>query len=296
MKNRTVLFKKMCVTVLILSLIIGNVFTVSGAWAAGSVNTDIKLQASHPNLVSIAITPKRIITAVTGTTITQLLAQIQSSDGSAQTYGVIDKNRDPKNNGVTLAIDDKLVVKAEDATVTAEYTITLVAQDENTNIKLKDSHPNILDIDTVHRAIYVISGATASQLTAQIQSSDGSIQSYSVVDAGNNPKGAGLLVTGDQLLVTASDGVTTASYEIDTLFSKRYESETAAFTSSIVTNTANDAAASGGSYRQFTGTPKVGDWIEFALDVPEAGIYSVSFGYKTNNNRSYPSYPSMGYR
>ncbi|WP_171687161.1 PQQ-dependent sugar dehydrogenase [Paenibacillus planticolens] len=286
MKKRSALFTKMCVIVMLFSMIIGNVFTVSGALAAGSANTDIKLQASHPNLVSIAITPKRIITAVTGTTTNQLLAQIQSADGSAQTYGVIDKNRNPKNNASALAIDDKLVVTAEDAAATAEYTLTLVAQDANTSVKLKDSHPQILDIDAVKHIVYVISGATASQLTAQIQSTDGSIQSYAVVDSAHSPKGSAALVTGDQLLVTATDGVTMASYEIDTLFSKRYESETAAFTSSISTNLSNDAAASGGTYRQFTGTPKVGDWIEFTLDVPEAGTYSVTFGYKTNNNRS----------
>ncbi|NOV04364.1 Ig-like domain-containing protein [Paenibacillus planticolens] len=57
------------------------------------------------------------------------------------------------------------------------------------------------------------------------------------------------------------------------------------YSAGLTFSTANDANASGGKYLQTAAAPKVGDWIEFAVNVPEAGTYNVVFGYKTNNNR-----------
>jgi hypothetical protein len=60
-----------------------------------------------------------------------------------------------------------------------------------------------------------------------------------------------------------------------------YEAETLATTSSAVGyNVANDGGASGGQYVQLSGTPTVGDYLEFTLPSVAAGTYAVDLYYR----------------
>ena len=47
----------------------------------------------------------------------------------------------------------------------------------------------------------------------------------------------------------------------------------------------SDTKASAGAYVEFSGTPKVGDYLEFALPSLGAGTYAITMSYKSNTNR-----------
>ena len=83
-----------------------------------------------------------------------------------------------------------------------------------TGIKLKASHANITELDTAAKTLLVTTGASVAQVLGQIESADGSVQTYAIKDASDAAKASGALVTGDKLVVTAADGITTAVYAI----------------------------------------------------------------------------------
>jgi polygalacturonase len=62
--------------------------------------------------------------------------------------------------------------------------------------------------------ITVMSGTTVDDLKARIVASDNSPQTYTVLDATNAPKASGAIVTGDNLSVTAANGVKTSAYAL----------------------------------------------------------------------------------
>ncbi|WP_216624831.1 carbohydrate-binding domain-containing protein [Paenibacillus foliorum] len=187
-------------------------FTKLTVTAPSSSNTDIQLKATHPN-VSAVNTVNHTITAVNGTTVAQILAQISSTDNSAQSYVVTDASSVVKGSGV-LVSGDRLVVTASDATTSAAYTIT-VALSTDTNIQLSSSHPSVTAVDNAAKTVNVASNATVADIKSQVVSSDGSMQTYSVTDAGNAAKSSGALVTGDKLVIMAADGATQVTYTIN---------------------------------------------------------------------------------
>lgn len=66
----------------------------------------------------------------------------------------------------------------------------------------------------------------------------------------------------------------------------RYQGETTSVTTSGVgTSTASESSASGGSYFQTDSSTSTGNWVEFNINVPASGTYSVNFGYKKNTAR-----------
>ncbi|GBG07386.1 putative glucose sorbosone dehydrogenase [Paenibacillus agaridevorans] len=88
-------------------------------------------------------------------------------------------------------------------------------QSSDTDIQLKASgHPNLTDVDGASLTIHAIFGTTVAELLAQIESSDGSVQTYAVTDSSDAAKENGALVTGDKLVVTAEDGTTKAIYVV----------------------------------------------------------------------------------
>ncbi|TDF97467.1 PQQ-dependent sugar dehydrogenase, partial [Paenibacillus piri] len=247
-------------------------------------STAIELKPVHPNL--IALDPvARILTVGAGTSVEQLMAQIQSANASSPTFAVVTAGGLPKVTG-PVAAGDKLVVTSQDSSNSTDYSIVLEALSANTDIRMRSAHPNIRAIDTAARSILADTGTTVEQLLAQIESADGSHQTYTVADSAGGERGGGALAAGDKLNVRAADGAAQASYAIVMSVSRIYEGESTPFTTSgINTTTANDAAASGGSYRQFGSTSAVNDWIEYTVNVPAPGTYNVLFTYKTNNNR-----------
>ncbi|NOV04363.1 glycosyl hydrolase family 28 protein [Paenibacillus planticolens] len=261
----------------------GPAWTVSNWANIQSSNPAIQPLAVHPNIQQFD-TAGRVITALTGTTFGQLIAQLSGVDGAVQNYALTDADGRAKQASDVLAAGDKLISSAKIGSANAVYMI-LVASDAM--IQLKASHPNVTALDLAAHSLSVVPGTTGADLVTQIESPTGSVQTYTVTDSANAPKASGNLVSGDILVVTAQDGLTKNYYTINVLsISKIYEGETTAFvTSGLGTSTASDAAASGGSYRQFTGTPAVGNWLEYTVNVPAAGTYNVIFSYKTNNNR-----------
>ena len=74
-----------------------------------------------------------------------------------------------------------------------------------------------IDNTPASRGVSVADATTAGGqgLKAAIESTDTSVQTYAVTDSADGVKADGVaLVTGDKLLVTAADGVTTVVYTV----------------------------------------------------------------------------------
>ncbi len=82
---------------------------------------------------------------------------------------------------------------------------------------------------------------------------------------------------GEAVTQLVASALTTTTYEAETL------ARTASAVGSKVTT---ETGASAGQYVQFTGTPVVGDWIQFTLPNVAAGTYDVAMLYKSNTNRA----------
>jgi polygalacturonase len=93
------------------------------------------------------------------------------------------------------------------------YQIALKLSTE-TGIKLKASHANIVELDPAGKKLIVTTDASVAYVLGQIESVDGSVQSYAVKNSSDAVKASGALVTGDKLVVTAADGVANATYGI----------------------------------------------------------------------------------
>jgi len=192
--------------------------TVGYVIAIGVVSSSIviKLKASgHPNLTSVDASA-HTITALSGITVEQIVAQVESEDGSAQTYAVTELDGITAKTTGALVTGDKLVVTAADTTTIISYTINVSApQSSNTDIQFNVlGHPFISKIDTIAHLIIVENTTSVTQITSQVSSADGSTQSYAVTNASDASKTSGALVSGDKLIVKAADSSTTAAYTI----------------------------------------------------------------------------------
>jgi len=163
----------------------------------------------------------------------------------------------------------------------------MVQDPHNTAIQLKRSgHENVTALDTESSVITTVLGSTTADLTSQIESTDGTAQTYAVADPDGQPKGAdALLDSGDTLAVTAEDGTTRAEYGIvvspDVVIEG--ESQVGSVERSIPGITLSTSSTNGRSYLQTNSVP-AGEWIQFGVDVPVAGTYDVSYQYKTNTS------------
>ncbi|GIH20031.1 carbohydrate-binding domain-containing protein [Rugosimonospora africana] len=163
----------------------------------------------------------------------------------------------------------------------------IVKDPHSTAIQLKqDGHENVTSLDTGSRVVTTVLGSTAADLTTQIESTDGTAQSYAVADPDGRPKSAdALLDTGDALVVTAEDGTTRAEYRIvvspDLVIEG--ESQLGSVEKSVPTITLSTSSTNGIAYLQASSVP-AGEWIQFNVDVPVAGTYDISYQYKTNTS------------
>jgi endo-1,4-beta-xylanase len=65
-----------------------------------------------------------------------------------------------------------------------------------------------------------------------------------------------------------------------------YEAEVLARTASAAgSQVTSETGASGGRYVQLSGTPAIGAWVQFTLNIAEAGSYDLKLLYKSNSNR-----------
>ncbi|MBS4216666.1 carbohydrate-binding domain-containing protein [Neobacillus rhizophilus] len=173
------------------------------------------------------------------------------------------------------------------ATVTDGQAYPPIVKDpHNTSIQLKrDGHDNITNLDTEGNTITTVLGTTVTDLASQIESTDGTAQTYSVTGSSGQPKTSGALETGDILVVTAEDGTTKANYRIIVPLEILIEGESQlnSVTKSIPGITLSTSSTNGIYYLQTNSVP-VGEWIQFNIDVPTAGTFDVSYQYKTNTS------------
>lgn len=163
----------------------------------------------------------------------------------------------------------------------------IVKDPHNTAIQLKrGGHENVTGLDTESRIVTTVLGSTAADLTTQIESTDGTAQTYAVAAPDRRPRSAGeLLDTGDTLVITAEDGTTEAEYRIVVSPDLVIEGESQLDTveRSVPGITLSTSSTNGATYLQTNSVP-VGEWIQFDVGVPVAGTYDVSYQYKTNTS------------
>ncbi|MFD0676719.1 MULTISPECIES: S-layer homology domain-containing protein [unclassified Paenibacillus] len=171
-------------------------------------------------------------------------------------------------------------------TVTSKQTYpNIKVQDpHNTLIQLKVAgHPNLTNLDKATNAITATLGTTVADIITQLESTDETVQTYSVTDSSNAVKNSGMLETGDILVVTAQDGITKKNYSIVVPLEILVEGESqlTSVIKSIPSITTSSSSTNGIYYLQTNAVP-IGEWIEFSIPVPSAGTYNVSYQYKTS--------------
>ncbi|MER7444575.1 carbohydrate-binding domain-containing protein [Micromonospora avicenniae] len=163
----------------------------------------------------------------------------------------------------------------------------VVKDPHNTTIQLKrNGHENVTSVDPESRVVTAVLGSTVTDLITQIESTDGTIQTYVITDSDGRPRSADTLIdTGDTLVVTAEDGATKGEYRIAVTPELLIEGESQldAVERSIPSITLSTSSTNGRTYLQ-TGSVPAGEWIKFVVDVPVAGTYDVSYQYKTNTS------------
>lgn len=173
------------------------------------------------------------------------------------------------------------------ATVTGKQAYPPIVQDpHNTSIRLKaEGHKNITNLDNNAAAITAVLGTKPADLTSQIESTDGTRQTYAVTDSANAAKNSGVLETGDILVVTAQDGITKKKYLIIVPMEILIEGESQinSVIKSIPGITLSTSSTNGITYLQTNSVP-VGEWIELNIAIPAAGTYDLSYQYKTNTS------------
>jgi polygalacturonase len=156
----------------------------------------------------------------------------------------------------------------------------------NTSIQLKPSGPSkVTSIDLAASTIMATLGTTVEDILGLIESTDGTIQTYAVTNSTNQIKLSGTLETGDILVVTAQDGVTTKNYRmiVPLEIVIEGESQLSAVAKSLPSITLSTSSTNGITYLQTNSVP-VGEWIEFSIPVPGAGTYHVTYQYKTQTS------------
>ncbi len=144
-----------------------------------------------------------------GTTVSALLTNLTPAPGA--TMKVYDKAAFERQTG-DIYRDDKLVVTSSDGTVTKAYYFSMLNFNVNKYLAFVVS-----DDYTIDQVAFTISGPMSSTTLPvfynKLYPSFGA--TLSVLDKDGNVSTAADLSVGDQLLVTAADGMTTALYAID---------------------------------------------------------------------------------
>ena len=145
-----------------------------------------------------------------GTSATSLLHNVTPNPGAS--IKIFDKGGFERATGDVYR-DDKLVVTSEDGKVTKTYYFSMLNFNVNTYLAYV-----ISDVYTVDQIHFSITGGIQTS-TAKADFVDKLIPAFgatlSVLDMDGNVSTAAELKKGDQLLVTAADGSTTATYAID---------------------------------------------------------------------------------
>ncbi|TXK84603.1 carbohydrate-binding protein [Paenibacillus sp. N3.4] len=260
--------------------------------------TNLQLNTGNTTVIVVNNADRRIATSGTTTVITTIAGQLKSTDGTIQTYSTTNATGTAKTTGNAVN-GDKLVVKAADGTTTATYTIAIAASASSTYAQVKTaSHPHVATLYNSDRTILAYTGITAANLLAEIESSDATNQSYSVMDAVYAVKtGNALLQTGDLLKVTPQDGLSSPSFYTINLVDVVHDLYAANPDITITTSNSNtinmgndDTAgnhdrnsAVNNSHLQVNFTA-ANQYIEFQINVSVAGTYNVLFGSKKSNS------------
>lgn len=187
-------------------------------WITGPAVTDLQAKSGQEAVVTGVSNTAGTIRIAAGTTAGTLLSALASTDGSPQSYAAYagPAAQTPLDPGAALASGQVLRVTAADGARTASYTIAVgaPAQSGGTVIAVRTAYANRLAATaSVVEAVY---GTTAAELKLGLASGDGSQQAYAVLSGpgGDAVADGTLLADGQILRVTASDGLTTADYEL----------------------------------------------------------------------------------
>ncbi|WP_171687162.1 cohesin domain-containing protein [Paenibacillus planticolens] len=284
-------------------MLLGSAFASQQAQAASS-NTDIQLKAAgHVNLLAVNLAQRKIGLIAATTTALQLKSQIESTDGSQQAYAVQTATGTTRADGSAVAFGDVLIVTAADGVSKTTYRTATLATVSNSYIEPRSSgSSNLVAVYNKGLTITAYKGTTVANLLDQVESSDGTAQTYAVTDAAGAAKSAGALAAGDKLVVTSQDGTASFTFTIllvdfvreldtaSTAFGQYTLSQgltTSVFSAGAGVNNFAQNSASNGTHLQVAFTA-IGQWIEMTANVPAAGEYEVNLGFKKNNGRGNP--------
>jgi len=159
------------------------------------------------------------------TEVQELIADLEAPDGSNQTYNVYANDSgspdfSDEKTGATEVIDDYwLVVTSENGRETVEYQI--VVGSSETDIQADSAEPTYIEeIDNDELEITVAAATEVDQLLGELESTDGSTQTYAIYEDDDGPNedaektDTDALVTGDWLVVTSENENEEAAYQI----------------------------------------------------------------------------------
>lgn len=219
---------------------------VPGGTGSLSANSNIRIDTTPP--ASITISQKNIIPAK-GSVVLTAGGDCLSSSSWMNILSVIQSNTNNGGNWITgISESDLKIVPSADGFYATLQNISSVPADIHTDfvitkdqvidragnvatsniiidsfivttIKSKGSAPYVdrTTIDNSEKFITLIkvTDMTVSMLRSAVESTDGSSQSYSVIDGtGQIAPGDQIITSANRLVVTASDGVTQSIYEI----------------------------------------------------------------------------------
>jgi len=144
------------------------------------------------------------------TEVDAFLANVKPAPGSV--IMLTDGSGNPKSEGSVVS-GDKLVVTAEDDVTTSTYTVASGSNAASVTSTVYTVNEGLLQISQVP-------AATAVDLfLTNLTPATGAVAI--LTDGSGNPKPEGSVVTGDKVVVTAEDNVTTSTYTVDVLVSVR---------------------------------------------------------------------------
>jgi hypothetical protein len=146
-----------------------------------------------------------------GIEVSILLANVYPATGA--TMVLVDKNGMERTNG-GIYRDDKLIVTSEDGSATKVYYLQMLPANKNDLLlHLAYVVSDVYEVDQLAMTISDLFKTTVAEFSGNLTPALGA--SFIVVDAEGNENTGTLNLVGDQVIVTAEDGVTMVTYTVE---------------------------------------------------------------------------------
>ncbi|MFD1675653.1 beta strand repeat-containing protein [Alicyclobacillus fodiniaquatilis] len=219
----------------------------SGQTSQASDDTDIQSTQSYVSNV-VNTSGSQSVTVPYGLTVQDLENGIASTDGSTQTYTVLNgSNGGTLPSSSTLTTGSELRVTAADNTTQVTYQINILPSN---NTEIMDGADNGTYLKSInnqpgYQSVTVAWQSTAQDLTNNLLATDGSYQTYTVTNSsGATVSSTSALVSGDVLTVEAANQTSSMAYQITVQSSDNTQiQDSTADNGNYVTNVSNTSGS-----------------------------------------------------